>query len=165
MKNPCRNNAFDAYPGLLTSETDLRRIRSAIRNGKAAWTHAGRKVIGRNGVERQVSEAEMLKFEKELLDPIERLQVEQFVHREHSFSLDEEIMGLLEELSPQEREEVAFPSEVLGQVRRSIVDKLTAYLPEPSPEPVADDELAWPDPPGPLELRFEDYEETILRDR
>jgi len=163
LKDPCSHNAFDAYAALATTLTDLRQIRSVIRRRKSDWEHAEGKVKCRDGSEWEISEAEMLAFEKELLDPIDRLRAEQFAHREHRFALDEELSSVLEELFAEKVDESSFPTEVLAQVRESVVGKLTAYLPDPAPEPV-DDELQWPVEPEPLELQYEKYEDTLLRD-
>jgi hypothetical protein len=161
-ENPYRRNAFDAFP-LSKLETSIRNIRRVINKARGDWKDNRGVLIARDGAEWQVTEAQLNSLEDQLLDPLRRLQVEQFVHQEHLFAEDDEIRALAQEIEAALRRE-KMPVELLDRLRAELIARLTRLLPAPHPAAVTDD-LPWPEPPPALSVSLEPFESTLLRER
>src|ERR1700722_1224858 len=93
-ENPCRRSAFDAFP-VITDEISIKIIRRVISQTRTDWKDSKGKdekgtLPARDGSVWQLTEARLVNLEETILDPVQRLQVEQFVHKEHVFALDDE---------------------------------------------------------------------------
>lgn len=161
-ENPYRRNAFDAFP-LSKLETSIRNIRRVINKARGDWKDNHGVLIARDGTEWQVTEARLNSLEEQLLDPLRRLRVEQFVHQEHLFAEDDEIRALAREIETGLRRE-KMPAELLDRLRGELIARLTRLLPAPHPAPVTDD-LPWPELPPALPVSLEPFESTLLRER
>jgi hypothetical protein len=155
--NPCRHNIFDVFP-IDKSDTNMKNVREAIRNARDQWKFG--RIVARDGTEITLTEAELNAMESILLDPVERLKAEQFVHQEHRFSQDAEIVQSMHQL-----EKTQDPMQnVLADIRMALLVVVSRFLPVLEPPPLPDD-LPWPVAPGPCEMAFESLETAILRDR
>jgi len=154
--NPCRRNIFDVFP-IDKSQTDLKAINEKRRNAREQWQYG--QLVARDGAKLTLSEAELNAFESLLLDPVERLKAEQFVHQAHRFSQDEELAACLQQLKNQ----TDLLPELLADLQAAILARLSRFLPPLAPPRLPDD-LPWPAPPEPLDLLLEPLEAVILRD-
>jgi hypothetical protein len=119
--------------------------------------------MARDGSPLTLSEAELNAMESVLLDPVERLKAEQFVHQAHPFSKDAEIGEGVKRL--QHLEAHGDPmADVLIDMRTALLAVVSRFLPVPEP-PVLADDLPWPAVPEPGEVILESLEAAILRDR
>lgn len=155
-RNPCQRNLFDVYP-LDKSEADIKAIRTAAQKVRDQLKFG--KIVARDGTELSLTEADLNEMDKILFDPVARLKAEQFVHEAHSFSQDEELAVLMQQL-----EETRDPLPgLLDDIQSgALVTLARQVLPEPVPPPLADNL-----PPvelEPLELQLELLREAILRD-
>lgn len=154
--NPCRQNIFDVFP-IDKSETDLKAINEKRRSAREQWQYS--QLVARDGSKLTLSEAELNAFERLLLDPVERLKAEQFVHQAHSFSQDEELAACLQQLENQ----ADLLPDLLADLQAEILAGLSRFLPPLAPPRMPDD-LPWPAPPGPFALALEPLEALVLRD-
>jgi hypothetical protein len=162
IRNPYRHNAFDAFP-LDTQETTIKTIRRVIGQARSDWKdHKGR-LVARDGTEWERTEAQLNGLVETMVDPLRRLQAEQFVHREHIFARDPELIAAAEALGAELRDTIASP-QILDDLRGSLVGELSKFLPAPAPARLADD-LPWPEMPAPIEIALEPLTQTILRER
>lgn len=156
--NPCHGNVFDVFL-IDKSETDVRVIREELRNARDRLEFD--KFRTRDGRRLTLSEAELNRMEAILLDPLQRLQAEQFVHQAHLFSEDEELARCLTELTLEEEDPI---DDLLSTLEQALLRMIVGALPPPEPCPIEDD-LPWPNEPGSCPPQLETLEEAILRDR
>jgi hypothetical protein len=162
QQNSYRRNPFDVFP-LRKDETNIRNIRQQIQQGRNIWSAQDHTILARDGSEWDLTEAELNSLEKEISEPLPRLQKEQFVHQQHYFVEDPEMTALIEQLEHALRPG-PIPEELLNILCAAAVGKLARFLPEPRPPAIRDD-LPWPDPPEPFPLELEPIEKCIDRER
>lgn len=158
-RNPCRHHLFEVFV-LDKSETDLRVIRAAAQTARDRLRFG--RLAARDGTGIALTEAELNALEKQLLTPLERLQVEQLVHQEHTFGGDPELARCLERLAEEDGDPM--PAVVAEAQARALRILLTTAPPLQPPAPLADD-LPWPPEPEACELRRESLTDAVLRDR
>jgi len=156
--NPCRHNIFDVFL-IDKSEMDIGIIREKIRAARDRLDSGN--LRARDGRELTLSEAEVNPMEAILLDPLGRLQAEQFVHQAHLFSQDEELVRVMAQLDRQKNDPV---EQLLGPLEKALLRSLTRALP-PLKQRRLEDDLPWPDEPGSCAVQREPPEAAILRDR
>ncbi len=161
-QNPYRRNAFDAFP-LDKRETNLRVIRTAIAASQGDWKDRGGTLVARDGTPWEVSEAQLNGLVEIILDPLKRLQEEQFVHREHLFTEDDEVAAASAALE-EELRQATTSNAVLSVLRDRLIAMLGRLLPPPAPAPLVDD-LPWPEPLTPFRVEIEAFGVTIFRER
>jgi hypothetical protein len=166
-ENPCRRSAFDAFP-VATDEISIKIIRRVISQTRADWKDSkgedGKgKLPARDGSVWELTEARLVNLEETILDPVQRLQVEQFVHKEHVFALDDESAQIAAEVRALANYGV-LPPQVLQELEQGILSDLGRFVPGPEPALVRDD-LPWPKPPSAFAVDLESYQETILCER
>jgi hypothetical protein len=155
--NPCRKTLFDVF-GIDKSSTELKDIRRRIRDAREVWGHQKHCVKGPEGVTFVVDEARMNELEKRLLDPLKRLQEEQFVHQAHPFADDTELseaLALVKATGKQSVESVDMQTVVAG-VLGALLPEVSAFkLPDDLPEPLQ---------PEPFPIEQEPLEKAVQRD-
>lgn len=153
--NQARRSIFHVFR-IDKSVTDIKSINEAVNEAKRRVKFG--KVVAGDGT--PLDEAQVNSLLKSLLDPIERLKAEQFVHQAHLFSKDGE---LAECVSRLEQADDPLP-QLLAASRGSVLSLLYRFLPPLTP-PALEDDLPWPEPPTALALVREGLEDAILRDR
>ena len=153
--NPCIRNIFEVFE-IDKQETDARVINEARRRTWEKWESKHLTTQDAS----IISKAELNAMEKRLLDPVERLKAEQFVHQAHRFSPDEELSQCLGRL---DSEFDPWP-ELLAELRKALLARLSRFLP-PLEVITLDDDIAWPPVPEPFDPKLETPARTILRDR
>jgi len=158
--NPCRRNPFDAF-ALSKDETGIKAIRRAIADARSLWKDRKGVMTARDGGAWTISEAQLNSLEKEICDPLRRLQIEQFVHQEHPFSADEEIAGLCHELARPP--EASLPAGMIDGISGALLTRLIHFVPDPVRPAIADD-LPWPAYPEASPVELESLDRTLLRE-
>lgn len=160
--NPCRRTAFEAF-GLDKNETSIKNIRRATTQARASWKDNGGKLTAGDGSEWELSEAALNSLEKQILDPLERLRLEQFVHEEHWFATGDELAQLLADVEQAAGQDHAW-LQLLDQLDTALLQRVVRFLPELE-RPAIEDDLPWPDPPEAAAVELEPFEVTILREK
>lgn len=158
--NPCRRNPFDAF-ALGKDEDGIKAIRRAIADARNLWKDRKGVVIARDGGAWTISEAQLNSLEKEMCDPLRRLQIEQFVYQEHPFTGDEEIARQCRELARPP--EAGVPADMIDRISGALLTRLIHFVPDPKRPPIADD-LPWPAEPEARAIEFESLDRTLLRE-
>ena len=161
-RNPYRRNAFDAFP-LDKAETSIKNIRLVLNRTRADWKDNKGRLLARDGSEWQLTEAQLNGMEEIILDPLRRLQLEQFVHQEHVMVHDPALVETADRLAA-ELSNAVMSSRIVDDIGGDLVGVLGRSLSPAAPAPLVDD-LAWPEPPAPFDLELESLAQTILRER
>jgi hypothetical protein len=158
--NPCRRNAFDAFP-VPKKETHIKKIREIMNLARRDWEERDHNILLPDGAQWPITEAELNRLGDLMTDPLERLKIEQFVHQEHHLSGDEEVrelMGLVAKKHAEEaRETIADAADRLWEI---FFNRLAAFISAPEPVPLADD-MPWPLAPPELKVDVVPFEKII----
>ena len=155
--NPCRRNIFDVFP-VDKADTDMKNVREAMRSARDQWKFGH--IVARDGTQLTLTEAELNAMERLLLDPVERLKAEQFVHQTHLFANDADIVRCVQQLEDKDDP----IQDVLTDLQGALLAMVRHAIPPLQP-PLMEDDLPWPPEPGPCDVMFEPLESAILRER
>lgn len=156
-ENPCYPTLFDVFH-IDPDETDMRIIRAEIQNARDRLKFG--KLHDPKGRELPLNEADLNRLEDLLLDPIARLEAEQFVHRRHRFEDDQELLQTLDALLAEREDPIEL---LLTILEEALTHSILTFIPPFEPEPLADD-LPWPETPDPYPVDLLPLEQAMLMD-